>query len=92
MLKGSIPNCGQDLVHYLSELYREHGRHFSLGVEPSRKGVPARAVYEALNSKTHFAKDYQEVKDWLMRREVPDGSSAAELREFYAAWRSELTA
>lgn len=23
---------------------------------------------------------------------VPDGSSAAELREFYAAWRSELTA
>ena len=23
---------------------------------------------------------------------VPDGSSAAELRAFYAAWRSELTA
>jgi hypothetical protein len=23
---------------------------------------------------------------------IPDGSSAAELREFYTAWRSELTA
>ena len=50
-IQPNAPNCGVGAVRFLG---RWHERLFSLGVEPTSKGLLARAIYKALNSRSDF--------------------------------------
>ncbi|MGA5534144.1 alpha/beta hydrolase [Mycolicibacterium nivoides] len=63
-------NCAHGVADVLSARY---GRPFRVEVEPSRTGVPARALYEAVGSSSRFA-SYDQVEASLRR--LGDGSSA----------------
>ncbi|MGV0781624.1 toxin glutamine deamidase domain-containing protein [Mycolicibacterium sp. XJ775] len=63
-------NCAHGVADALSERY---GREFQVAVEPSRTGVPARELYEAVGSASRFA-TYDQVEESLRR--LGDGSSA----------------
>ncbi|WP_322786874.1 toxin glutamine deamidase domain-containing protein [Mycolicibacterium septicum] len=65
-----VQNCALDVADRLSERY---GRDYRVDVEPTRTGVPARALYEAVGSSSRFA-TYAEVEQTL--RQLGDGSSA----------------
>ncbi|MFV8161889.1 toxin glutamine deamidase domain-containing protein [Mycobacterium sp. 134] len=66
----STQNCALDVADRLSERY---GRDYQVDVEPTRTGVPARSLYEAVGSSARFA-TYDEVEQTL--RQLGDGSSA----------------
>ncbi|MFV8048816.1 toxin glutamine deamidase domain-containing protein [Mycobacterium sp. 48b] len=65
-----VQNCAHDVTDRLSERY---GRDYRVDVVPTRTGVPARALYEAVGSTARFA-DYDDVAQTLRR--LGDGSSA----------------
>ncbi|WP_430755428.1 toxin glutamine deamidase domain-containing protein [Mycolicibacterium septicum] len=65
-----VQNCAHGVADELSERY---GRTFRVDVEPTRTGVPARALYEAVGSASRFA-TYGQVEESLRR--LGDGSSA----------------
>ncbi|MGV0809475.1 alpha/beta hydrolase [Mycolicibacterium setense] len=66
----SARNCAYGVADELSARY---GRPFRIEVEPTRSGVPARALYEAVGSSSRFA-TYDQVEESLRR--LGDGSSA----------------
>ncbi|MGV9800139.1 toxin glutamine deamidase domain-containing protein [Mycobacterium sp. NPDC003449] len=66
----SDQNCAQGVAGELSTMY---GRDFEIATAPSRAGVPARALFEAVGSHAEFA-TYADVEQRL--RELGDGSSA----------------
>nr|WP_231395961.1 toxin glutamine deamidase domain-containing protein [Mycobacterium sp. URHD0025] len=68
--QASAQNCAHGVADKLSERY---GRPFRVEVEPTRTGVPARALYEAIGSSSRFAA-YDQVEASLRR--LGDGSSA----------------
>ncbi|MHC9297142.1 toxin glutamine deamidase domain-containing protein [Mycobacterium sp. LTG2003] len=68
--KPGAPNCAQSVVDALSDRY---GRSFDISAAPSHKGVPARALFEAVGSIPRFV-SYAEVASTL--RAMPSGSSA----------------
>ncbi|WP_445271054.1 hypothetical protein, partial [Streptomyces sp. DSM 41634] len=64
----------QNCAHWVADvLSARYGRPFLVEVEPSRTGVPARALYEAVGSSSRFA-SYDQVEASLRR--LGDGSSA----------------
>ncbi|WP_237165069.1 alpha/beta hydrolase, partial [Mycolicibacterium peregrinum] len=63
-------NCAHGVADAVSHRY---GREFRVAVEPSRTGVPARELYEAVGSAAHFT-TYDQVGENLRR--LGDGSSA----------------
>ncbi len=65
-----IPDCAHRVAGQLSD---RHGRDFHVDAEPTRSGVPARALFEAANSGSEFA-SYARVKNDLEGMEP--GSSA----------------
>jgi glycerophosphoryl diester phosphodiesterase len=65
-----VANCAYEVVDDLSARY---GREFRIGVEPGPRGVPARALFEAVRSGAKFA-SYAEIHDELAGMEP--GSSA----------------
>ncbi|HET6734020.1 toxin glutamine deamidase domain-containing protein [Mycobacterium sp.] len=65
-----VPNCAQRVAEELSAIY---GRDIHLDVTPSRRGVPARALFEAVGSDAHFA-TYSDVAETLQH--MPSGSTA----------------
>ncbi|CRZ17740.1 toxin glutamine deamidase domain-containing protein [Mycolicibacterium neworleansense] len=69
-LPAPAQNCAHGVADALSERY---GREFRVAAEPSRTGVPARALYEAVGSASRFA-TYDQVAETL--RQLGDGSSA----------------
>ncbi|MGV0744126.1 toxin glutamine deamidase domain-containing protein [Mycolicibacterium sp. XJ870] len=69
-LQAPDQNCAHGVADALSERY---GREFRVAAEPSRTGVPARALYEAVGSASRFA-TYDQVEASL--RQLGDGSSA----------------
>ncbi len=66
----SAQDCANRVADELSAMY---GRDFHLAVEPSRRGVSARALFEAVGSGAQFA-TYTDVADTLLQ--LGDGSSA----------------
>ncbi len=66
-------NCAHGAADLLSERYP--GRDFTVGAEPSRTGVPARALFEAAGSASRYA-TYAQVEATLKHEEMGDGSSA----------------
>ena len=64
------PNCGVSVADELSARYK---RPFTLAAAPSRKGLPARALFEAANADADFT-TYDAVRKRLI--ELGDGSSA----------------
>ncbi|WP_066902293.1 toxin glutamine deamidase domain-containing protein [Mycolicibacterium houstonense] len=69
-LQASPQNCAHETADALSERY---GREFRVAAEPTRTGVPARALYEAVGSASRFA-NYDQVAETL--RQLGDGASA----------------
>lgn len=57
------PNCAVTVTEELSSLFE--GRKFGLDVRPSRRGVPARALFQAVGSDARFA-TYDEVEARLL--------------------------
>lgn len=57
------PNCAVTVTEELSSLFE--GRRFALDVRPSRRGVPARALFRAVGSDARFA-TYDEVEATLL--------------------------
>lgn len=64
------PNCAESVASDLSDRY---GRPFELPTKPSRKGMLARALYEAVGTDVDFT-TYEEVRARLI--ELGDGSAA----------------
>ncbi|MGV0815337.1 toxin glutamine deamidase domain-containing protein [Mycolicibacterium boenickei] len=69
-LQAPEQNCAHGVADALSDRY---GREFRVAAEPSRTGVPARALYEAVGSASRFA-TYDQVEGAL--RQLGDGASA----------------
>ncbi|OMB88306.1 hypothetical protein A5746_21235 [Mycolicibacterium conceptionense] len=57
------PNCAVTVTEELSSLFE--GRKFGLDVRPSRRGVPARALFQAVGADARFA-TYDEVEATLL--------------------------
>ncbi|MEN3221849.1 alpha/beta hydrolase [Mycolicibacterium porcinum] len=57
------PNCAVTVTEELSSLFE--GRTFGLDIRPSRRGVPARALFQAVGSDARFA-TYDEVEATLL--------------------------
>ncbi|MEV0672989.1 alpha/beta hydrolase [Mycobacterium sp. NPDC050441] len=57
------PNCAVTVTQELSSLFG--GRKFELGTSPSRRGVPARALFQAVGSDARFA-TYDEIEATLL--------------------------
>ena len=67
---GRVPNCAQLVATELSAIY---GRDIPLAVSPSRRGVPARALFEAIGANADFT-TYADVANTLQH--MPEGSTA----------------
>ncbi|MED5814292.1 alpha/beta hydrolase [Mycolicibacterium sp. 050232] len=66
-------NCAHGTADLLSARYP--GRDFTIGVQPSRTGVPARALFEAIGSASRYA-TYAQIEATLKHEEMGDGSAA----------------
>ena len=67
---GRVPNCAQLVATELSAIY---GRDIPLCGRPSRRGVPARALFEAIGANADFT-TYADVANTLQH--MPEGSTA----------------
>jgi len=59
-------NCGHWAIKRLSERFERFGREFHLEGEPSRTGVPARTLFEAIGSRAD-SMTYSEVEELLLQ-------------------------
>nr|WP_234793515.1 alpha/beta hydrolase [Mycolicibacterium porcinum] len=66
---GSSQNCANWVADAVSHRY---GIQVQLAVEPTERGVPARALFEAVGSRADFA-TYDDIAEFLLRDEVEPG-------------------
>ncbi|KMV15170.1 hypothetical protein ACT17_26295 [Mycolicibacterium conceptionense] len=66
---GSSQNCANWVADAVSHRY---GIQVQLAVEPTERGLPARALFEAIGSRADFA-TYDDIAEFLLREEVEPG-------------------